>query len=293
MKKSLKALPLLAAGLVLSAGVSAFAQEGAINVVTREDGSGTRGAFVEIVGVEDENGDDMTTLTATVQNGTNQVMQTVEGDPNAIGYISTGSLNDSIKALKVDGAEPTAEAISAGDYPIQRPFLVAWSGELTDVASDFLTFVHSAEGQAIVEEEGYIAVTPEAEEGEEEAAELASYEATEGLEGTVEAVGSTSVSPLMEKLAEEYMALNEGVQVNITSNGSSAGIEAAISGTADLGMSSRNLTEEEEGQVDSAAIAIDGVAVIVNNENALEDISLEAVRGIYLGEITTWEEVAE
>lgn len=312
MKKSLKALPLLAASLVLSAVVPAFAQEGAISVVTREDGSGTRGAFVEIVGVEDENGDDYTTLTAVVQNGTNQVMQTVEGDPNAIGYISTGSLNESIKALAVDGAEPTAEAIASGDYPIQRPFLVAWNDELSEVAEDFLTFVHSAEGQTIVEGEGYIAVAPSEEEVEEEATEedsaeeaeteetagsviesLPSYEVTEGLEGTVETVGSTSVSPLMEKLAEEYMALNQGVQVNVISNGSSAGIEAAISGTADFGMSSRALTDEEIEQVNSDRIAVDGIAIIVNNESSLEDITLEAVRGIFLGEITSWEELAE
>lgn len=354
MKKSLKALPLLAtAGLVLSSVVPAFAQEGMINVVSREDGSGTRGAFVEIVGVVDENDDDMTTTSAVIQNGTNGVIQTVAGDPNSIGYISLGSLDDTVKAVTVDGAEATPEAINSGDYPIARPFVVAWGEEQSDVTADFLTFIHSQEGQTIVEEEGYIAVdasasaegeeaaseetteeesateetTEEPAEGEESAgaeeaaseeetteeesteeetteeesseeasdsvvASLPSYEAA-GLEGSIEIVGSTSVTPVIEVLAEEYMALNPDVTVNITSNGSSAGMEAAIGGAADLGMSSRELTEEEAGELNQANIALDGIAVVVNTESTVEDLSLDTIRSIFLGEITEWEEAVQ
>ena len=331
MKKTLKALPLLAtAGLVLSSVVPAFAQEGTINVVSREDGSGTRGAFVEIVGVVDENEDDMTTTSAAIQNSTNGVMQTVAGDPNAIGYISLGSLDDIVKSVTVDGAEATPEAINAGDYPIARPFVVAWGEDQSDVSADFLTFIHSQEGQTIVEEEGYIAVDASASaEGEESSEEASSEEATEesaseetteeesateeesteeesgsvvaslpsyeaaGLEGTIEVVGSTSVTPVMEVLAEEYMALNPDVTINITSNGSSAGIEAATGGAADLGMSSRELTEDEAAALNQANIALDGIAVVVHPESTVEDLSLETIRSIFLGEVTEWEEAAQ
>ena len=363
MKKTLKALPLLAtAGLVLSSVVPAFAQEGTINVVSREDGSGTRGAFVEIVGVVDENEDDMTTTSVGIQNGTNGVMQTVAADRNAIGYISLGSLNDTVKAVTVDGAEATPEAINAGDYPIARPFVVAWGEDQSDLSADFLTFIHSQEGQTIVEEEGYIAVdasasaegeesseeasseetteesaseetTEEPAEGEESAgaeeaaseeetteeeasseetteeesateeesteeesgsvvASLPSYEAA-GLEGTIEVVGSTSVTPVMEVLAEEYMALNPDVTINITSNGSSAGIQAATGGAADLGMSSRELTEDEAAALNQTNIALDGIAVVVHPESTVEDLSLETIRSIFLGEVTEWEEAAQ
>ncbi|MRI82144.1 phosphate-binding protein [Aerococcaceae bacterium DSM 109653] len=319
MKKSLKALPLLAvAGLGFSAVTPVLAQEGSIGVVSREDGSGTRGAFVEIVGVVDEDDNDMTTLDAVIQNSTNGVMQTVAGDSQAIGYISLGSVDDSIKVLPIDGVEASAENVTNGTYPIARPFNVAWSneGDLSEVAADFLTFIHSADGQAIVEEEGYVQVTPKADEeaateeeateetteesteesteeaASEEAVELPAYEVA-GLEGTVEVVGSTSVTPVMEKLAEAYSALNEGVTINITSNGSSAGMEAAINGTADLGMASRELDEEEQAALNFDAIAIDGIAVIAHPENPISGLTLENVKQIFLGEVTEWEEVAQ
>lgn len=315
MKKSLKALPLLAvAGLAFSAVTPVLAQEGSIGVVSREDGSGTRGAFVEIVGVVDEDDNDMTTLDAVIQNSTNGVMQTVAGDSQAIGYISLGSVDDSIKVVPIDGVEASAENVTNGTYPIARPFNVAWSneGDLSEVAADFLTFIHSADGQAIVEEEGYVQVTPKADEeaateeesteesteesseeaASEEAVELPAYEVA-GLEGTVEVVGSTSVTPVMEKLAEAYSALNEGVTINITSNGSSAGMEAAMNGTADLGMASRELDEEEQAALNFDAIAIDGIAVIAHPENPISGLTLENVKQIFLGEVTEWEEVAQ
>lgn len=305
MKKSLKALPLLAvAGLAFSAVTPVLAQEGSIGVVSREDGSGTRGAFVEIVGLVDEDDNDVTTLDAVIQNSTNGVMQTVAGDSQAIGYISLGSVDDSIKVVPIDGVEASAENVKNGTYPIARPYNVAWSneGDLSEVAADFLTFIHSADGQAIVEEEGYVQVTPKADEEEtteetteessEEAVELPAYEVA-GLEGTVEVVGSTSVTPVMEKLAEAYSALNEGVTINITSNGSSAGMEAAMNGTADLGMASRELDEEEQAALNFDAIAIDGIAVIAHPENPISGLTLENVKQIFLGEVTEWEEVAQ
>ena len=314
MKKSLKALPLLAvAGLAFSAVTPVLAQEGYIGVVSREDGSGTRGAFVEIVGVVDEDDNDMTTLDAVIQNSTNGVMQTVAGDVQSIGYISLGSLGDEVKGLAVDGVEVSSENVTNGSYPIARPFNVAWTkdAELSEVAVDFLDFVYSAEGQAIVEEEGYVQVTRSAgeeeateestedatedateEEATEESVELPSYEAA-GLEGTIEVVGSTSVSPIMEKLAEAYSELNEGVTINITSNGSSAGMEAAMNGTAELGMASRDLSDDEKEALNYDAVAIDGIAVIVHPENQLSNISLDHVKQIFLGEVTEWEEVAQ
>ena len=338
MKKSLQFVS--SAALLLASFVPVFAQEGPINVISREDGSGTRGAFVEIVGVVDENGDDMTSQAASIQNSTNGVMTTVAGDPASIGYISLGSLDDSVKAVKVDGVEATAENIKAGDYAIARPFNVAWKkdGEMSDVATDFLSYIHSADGQAIVEEEGYISsagVNEEEEAGSEEAAseegseaagseeaaseegseetaseesseeatseagseeagaELAAYEAKEGLKGDIEVVGSTSVTPLMEKLAEEYMGLNPDVKINITSNGSSAGMEAAMEGTADLGMASRELSDEEKEALEFDAIAIDGIAVVVNKENAVEDLKLEAIKNIFLGDVADWAEAVK
>ena len=295
MKKALSFLT--AAGVAVSALASVYAQEGPITIISREDGSGTRTAFVEIVGVVDENGDDMTTLDASIQNQTSGVIQAVSNDPSGIGYISLGSLDESVKALKVDGVEATAENINAGDYAIARPFNVAWGEELSATAEDFLSFIHSKQGQTLVEEEGFIAVAP-SKEGEEDKVEegasvidsLEEYTPGEGLEETLEVVGSTSVAPIMERLAEEYKALT-GVTVNIQATGSSAGIQAAQEGTADLGMASRALTEEEAETLNYDRIAMDGIAVVVNNENELEDISIENVRKIFLGEILNWEDV--
>lgn len=253
---------------------------GPITVVSREDGSGTRGAFVEIVGVEDENGNDMTVGSAIIGNGTDQVMTTVQGAADAIGYISLGSLNDTVKALQIDGVDATDDLIKEGQYPIARPFNVATKGELSEIAQDFLDFVMSAEGQAIASD-GYISVDDNA----------AAYEAKEGLSGNIQVGGSTSVAPLMEKMAEEYMTLNPDVTIDIQSTGSTAGMTGAIDGTLEIGMASRELTDEENAELDGLVIANDGIAVIVNNDNPLTDISLENVKGIFLGEIVNWEDV--
>lgn len=252
-----------------------------IHVITREAGSGTRGAFVEIAGVVDENDDDLITPTATVQNGTSAVMQGVAGDEYAIGYISLGSLDDSVKGIEVDGAAPTPEAIEAGDYAVARNFNVTYGQELSEVAQDFYDFLFSAQAQDLAEAQGYVKVDSDAAE----------YEAA-GLEGNISIVGSTSVQPLMEAIAEAYGEYNPDVQIDITAPGSGAGITAAIDGSADIGMASRELSDDEMAEVLGAdAIAVDGIAVIVNQNNPIEGVTLDQVQGIYLGDIISWSEV--
>lgn len=254
-----------------------------IHVITREEGSGTRSAFTEIAGVVDENGDDMTTQTATVQNGTNAVMQGVAGDVDSIGYISLGSVNDSVKALNVEGVEATPENVAAGEYAVARNFNVTYGGELSEVAQDFWDFMFSSEGQALAEEEGYVAAVSDAPE----------YEAA-GLSGNITIVGSTSVEPVIQRMSEAYTELNPDVTIDITAPGSGAGVTAAIDGTADIGMASRELDDEEQAQVtETAAIAVDGIAVIVNNDNPIEDITLDEIGGIFLGDITAWDELGQ
>lgn len=258
---------------------------GTINVVTRENGAGTRGAFTEITGIlaEDENGEevDNTTVEAVVQNGTGGILSTVAQDPNAVGYVSLGSLSDIVKAVRVDGVAPTNETVQSGEFPISRNFNIAWSGDLDEVEQDFVNYMLSEEGQALAVEEGYVEAAPDA----------APYAGREGLSGTLSVVGSTSVTPLMEVLAEEYTGLQPDVKIDITSNGSSAGMTAAIEGTADIGMASRELNEEEKARLTSQPIAVDGIVVVVNNGNRVENLTLEQVRQIFTGEITTWEEV--
>jgi phosphate transport system substrate-binding protein len=266
-----------------SDGTTAVA--GTINVVSREDGSGTRGAFTEITGVlvKDANGEevDNTYSEAIIQNGTEGVLSTVAGDANAIGYVSLGSLNDTVQGLAIDGVAPTSETVQDGTYPIARNFNIAWKGDLSEVAADFVAYIHSAEGQAIAVEEGYV----------EAKLDGAAYAGDGSMSGTISIVGSTSVSPLMEVLAEEYKALNPDVQIDITSNGSSAGMTAAMEGTADIGMSSRELKEEESAELTSDAIAVDGIAVVVNKENTLAGLTLEQVKAIFTGETTEWADV--
>ena len=252
-----------------------------IHVITREDGSGTRGAFVEIADVTDDKAEDMITPSATVQNGTSAVMQGVANDENAIGYISLGSLDDSVKGIDIDGATPTAEAISSGDYTVARNFNVVYGEELDGPAQDFYDFFFSSQAQDIAVEQGYVAVETDAEE----------YEPA-NLDGSINIVGSTSVEPLMAAFAEAYQELNPNVKIDITAPGSGAGITAAIDGSADIGMSFRELSDEEISEVAGFdAIAVDGIAVIVNNDNPISGLTLEQVKEIYLGEITSWSEI--
>ena len=257
---------------------------GEIHVVSREVGSGTRGAFTEITKIlaKNDKGEevDSTYEEATIVNSTEGVITAVNGDPFAIGYISLGSLNDEVKAVKVDGVEATPENINKGDYKIARPFMLAYhEANLSEVAKDFLTFIMSKDGQEIVKEDGCIPIET-----------TESYKPA-NIEGRIAIAGSTSVTPLMEKLVDKYKELNPGFEADIQSNGSSAGIQAAIEGVAEIGMSSRNLKPEELEKVESTAIAMDGIAVVVNNDNATQDISLDNVHKIFVGEVKDWNDV--
>lgn len=254
-------------------------------VVSREDGSGTRGAFIELVGLEEEvdgEKEDMTSQAAVVQNSTNAVMQTVAGDTAAIGYISLGSLNDTVKAVKVDGVEATEENIANGAYKISRPFNLAFKeAELSDLAKDFLKFVISEDAQALTLEEGYVPLK-----------DTEKYQAS-GAKGSLTVAGSTSVTPLMEKMVEKYKELNPDANIEIQSTGSSAGIEAVIDGAADIAMASRELKDEEKDKLAVEVIATDGIAVIVNKDSKLEDLTIDQLKQIFKGEITNTSELGK
>ena len=278
---------MLLAGCSSNSGESESSDSGeSINVVSREDGSGTRGAFVELFGVEqeDENGEtvDMTTESASITNSTAVMMTTVAGDANAIGYISLGSLDDSVKAVKIDGAEATVDNVKSGDYKVSRPFNVVTNSntELSDVAQDFMNFILSSDGQAVVAEEGYIPL-----DGGE------AYTAS-NLSGTVTVAGSSSVTPVMERLAEAYQALNPDVTIEVNQSDSTTGVTSAIEGACDLGMASRDLKDSETSEgAQATVIATDGIAVIVNPESAVEDLTSDQVKQIFTGEITSWSEI--
>lgn len=249
-----------------------------ITVISREEGSGTRDAFVELFEITDEDGNDITVATAEQNSSTSVVLTTVKDNPGAIGYVSLGSLNDDVQAVKIDGVEATAENVKNGTYKISRPFNVAYKEDLSDVAKDFMSYVMSKEGQAIVTEEGYIAI---------ETSE--SYTAS-GMSGTVKLAGSTSVAPVMKVLAEEYEKLNPDVDVQVSEGGSSAGMTSAIEGVCDIGMASRELKDSEiQKGLTSETMAIDGIAVITNKNNDLgASLTSEQVKGIYIGDITKW-----
>lgn len=253
-----------------------------ITVVTREQGSGTRDAFVELTGVLVEDGDtktDNTTASAVTVNGTEAVITNVKGNDAAIGYISLGSLNDTVKAVDIDGVEVTADNVKSGEYKISRPFNIAYKGELEGVAKDFVDFIMSADGQAVVAEEGYVTVT------EGEAFKSANPS------GKISVAGSSSVSPVMEKLIEAYKAINSGADIELQTTDSSAGMTAAMEGTCEIGMASRELKDEEASALESMTIANDGIAVIVNTNNTVEDLTLDQVKSIYTGETTVWSDV--
>ena len=257
---------------------------GDITIVSREDGSGTRGAFIELLGIEekDANGKkvDNTTEDAKITNSTSVMMTTVEGDVNAIGYISLGSLNETVTALKVDGAEATPENILSGTYKVVRPFNIATKSEISDAAKDFINFIMSKEGQAVVEENGYIAV------GNQPA-----YEAA-GVSGKIVVAGSSSVTPVMEKLKEAYVAVNKDVEIEVQQSDSTTGMQSAIDGLCDIGMASRELKDSETSAgLSATVIAQDGIAVIVNNESGIKELTSEQIKAIYTGEVTAWEDV--
>lgn len=257
----------------------------AISVLTREEGSGTRGAFIELLGIEEKNADgkkvDKTIDTAETTNSTSVMITTVQGNKAAIGYISLGSLDKSkVKALKVDGAEAAADNVKSGEYKVARPFNIATKGDATGVASDFIKFILSADGQAVVEKNGYIS------EGN-----TGAYKAS-GQKGKITIGGSSSVTPVMEKLKEAYVKLNPDVTVDVQQNDSSSGMKGAIDGIYDIGMASRDVKDsEKEAGLNSIKIALDGIAVIVNKDNALDAITSEQIKNIYTGSLTKWSEI--
>ena len=253
---------------------------GAIHVVSREDGSGTRGAFVELTGVEDDNGDN-TTVDAEIANRTDAVLTTVAGNEAAIGYVSLGSLNDTVKAVTVDGVEATVDNVKSGTYTLSRPFNIATKGEPTGVAEDFINFILSADGQAIVGED-YITVNDEAEAF-----------TSDGSSGQITVGGSSSVSPVMEQLIEAYEAVNPNAKIELQTSDSTSGMTGAMDGTFAIGMASRELHDDEAGQLTAQAIAMDGIAVIVNPANTVDNLTMDQIRSIYVGETTDWSEVAE
>lgn len=254
-----------------------------ISVNSREDGSGTRGAFIELFGVEEKAADgtkvDNTTVEANITNSTSVMMTSVASDPYAIGYISLGSLNDTVKAVKIDGAEATTDNVANGTYKVARPFNIVTKDGLSDVAKDFVDYIMSAEGQDIIEQNGYIKIDQNA----------AAYAGSKP-EGKIVVAGSSSVSPVMEKLKEAYLAVNTNADIEIQTSDSTTGVTSTQEGICDIGMASRDLKDTETG-VTATTIAQDGIAVIVNNENPVENLTSDQVKSIFTGETTVWEDV--
>ncbi len=265
---------------------AAGSMSGAITVLSREDGSGTRGAFIELFGIEQKDADgnkvDNTIDSAEITNSTSVMMTTVAGNKNAIGYVSLGSLDESqVKAVLIDGAQATAENVKDGTYKVSRPFNIATKGEPTGLAKDFIDYILSEEGQAVVEENGYVS------EGNTGAFEGAQPE------GKITVGGSSSVTPVMEKLKEAYAAVNPNATIEVQQSDSTTGMTSTIDGTYDIGMASRELKDEEAAELTGQVIALDGIAVIVNKENTIDELTSEDVLNIYTGATTDWSEIAQ
>lgn len=263
---------------------SKFDTSSEITVISREDGSGTRGAFIELFGVEQKNAEgkkiDHTVETADITKSTSVMLTSVASDINAIGYVSLGALNDTVKALKIDGAEATVENIKSGTYKISRPFNIATKADVSEVTQDFIDFILSSEGQKVIEDGGYIQV-----------AEGQSYAGSKPS-GKIVVAGSSSVTPIMEKLKEAYEKVNPNAKIEVQEHDSTTGINSAIDGICDIGMASRELKDSEiEKGITGMQIAIDGIAVIVNKDNTFDGLSSEQVKAIYTGESVTWSEV--
>ena len=283
MRKGMKIASLV---MALMMGVSAAAAEvsGEITVVSREEGSGTRGAFIELTGVEEKNADgvkvDNTTEEAVVTNSTNVMITTVAGDESAIGYISLGSLNDTVKALQIDGVDATVENIKNGAYTLARPFNIATKEGLSEVAQDFVNYILSAEGQQVIADSKYIPLD-----------DAPAYEGKQ-VSGKIVVAGSSSVTPVMQKLAEAYQVVNPNAEIEVQQSDSTTGMQSAIDGICDIGMASRDLKDsEKEAGLNGQTIAMDGIAVIVNQNNDLTTLTLAQVKSIFTGEATEWENV--
>lgn len=275
----------VAVGMLAGCGSNDSAQGGAadgtITVVSREDGSGTRGAFIELFGIEEKNdaGEkiDNTTDTAEITNSTAVMMTTVAGNDNAIGYVSLGSLNDSVKALSIDGVEASAENIKNGTYAVARPFNIATGKEVSEVTKDFINFILSEDGQAVVEENGYISQS-----------NTGAFKSTEA-EGKIVVAGSSSVTPVMEKLKEAYLAINPNATIEVQQSDSTTGMTSVMEGMCDIGMASRELKDSElAAGLTPTVIAMDGIAVVVNHNNTVDNLTSEQVKEIFTGKLTDW-----
>lgn len=251
-----------------------------ITVVSREDGSGTRSAFIELMGILDgEN--DRTIGTAEITNSTSVMAQSVSGNVAAIGYVSLGSLDKTkVKAVKVDGVEATTDNVKSGTYKVSRPFNIATKDGLSDAASDFIKYILSEDGQKIISDEGYISI------------DASEKYTPANVSGTISVAGSTSVGPVMQVLAEKYMELNKDVTIEVQQTGSSAGMTSAIEGACDIGMASREVKDAEKAKgLKETTIAMDGIAVIVNLDNEVENLTSDQICKIYTGEIKNWDDV--
>lgn len=256
-----------------------------ITVISREDGSGTRGAFIELFGIEEKDADgnkiDKTITTADITNSTSVMMTSVADDTAAIGYISLGSLDDSVKAVKIDGAEASAVNVSNGSYKVSRPFNIATKGTPNEVTQDFINFILSEEGQKVVSDNGYIAL------------DGAKPFESNGATGKIVVAGSSSVTPVMEKLKEAYVAVNAGAEIEINESDSTTGMTSTMEGICDIGMASRDLKEDEAKELDATVIANDGIAVIVNNNSTVDELTSEQVKSIFVGDVLTWDEIVK
>ena len=280
-----KALILLIVSVLPLLPITAFAaaagQSGPITVVSREDGSGTRGAFIELFGVLDKDKNDNTAGSAEITNSTSVMMTSIEGDKSAIGYISLGSLNDSVKAVKIDGVAASVENINNGSYKISRPFLIATKAGLNERAQSFINFILSSYGQDVIAKNGYIRVK-----------DSGPYKASR-VSGKVVVAGSSSVTPVMEKLKEAYVKVNPNADIEIQQSDSSTGMNAAIDGVCDIGMASREIKDSElDKGLTGTVIAIDGIAVIVNKGNPVDSLTKDQVKSIFTGTVTKWPDIS-
>jgi len=284
-----KKITVFITGLLLFAtltgcGGGAFSSDNDITVISRESGSGTRGAFIELFGIEqkDDSGEkvDYTVVSADINDSTGIVLTNVSENQNAIGYVSLGALNDTVKAVKIDGAEATVENIKNATYKISRPFNIATKGDTSAVAQDFVSFILSTEGQAVVEEKGYI--------GESDTTAYSGIKPS----GKIVIAGSSSVTPVMEKLREAYLEINTNATIEIQQSDSTTGMNSAIEDICDIGMASRELKDSELGAgLSPTVIAIDGIAVIVNTENTISDMTVGQVKDVYTGVSTKWSDI--
>ena len=275
----MKKIVVIFAAFLLTVLLTGCRENADINVISREAGSGTRDAFTQLTGIK-ENGSDNTAVTSEITSSTFVVIKSVAGDKNAIGYVSLGTLAGDVKALKINGTAPSAENIENGTYPLVRTFNIVDKGDLTAEAQDFVDFVMSAEGREIIEKEGYVAA------GEADSPEQGE---TDSRKGRIVIAGSTSVAPLMDVLADKYMKYHPKVKIEIQQTGSGAGITSVLAGACDIGISSRELTEEEMAKgACASAIARDGIVVIVNQENKMEDMTIDEIRDIFTGRRTVW-----